>query len=368
MSRFWKMRCPEFAQRRGFTILELVVVIGIVGLLLGLILPAVVQARSAARRAACQNNFKQIGLGLTALAESNGRYPASGTWDQVTPDGYFSWVVPLLPWIDQETIAKQWKFDLPYNSPQNRALSGRHLPVLACPEDITVKPGQGNLSYVVNGGFGWVEPNDCLVTLHPFDTPGMWGQPFDLNGNGVVCPSDPASDGAISDRTLFHRSGMFFGETWPAGIGTIRHQRPSQVLDGLSQTLLAAENVRAGCDPAFPDSGWACPETWRTSFFLSAYICNGLSCSTGNVDYARANQRGAAPFKAEAINAGLSHPEGQSPWPSSYHHGGVQVLFGDGRVVFMSERVNGLVYASLVTPQGGLLPGPLAQPASVSLD
>lgn len=365
-----KGRAGSAARRRGgFTILELLVVVAVSATLMALILPAVVQARAAARRAACQNHFKQIGLGLVALTESNGRFPASGTFSPVNPDGFFSWVVPLLPWIDQDPIAKQWKYDEPFSDPHNWALASQHISVLACPDDITTVPGRGNLSYVVNGGFGWTEPVDCLVTLHPFDSPAVWAQPLDLNGNGVVCPSDPASDGAISDRTLLHRSGMFFVENWPIGSGTVRNQRPEHVLDGLSQTILAAENVRAGWDPVFPNStSWACPEAWRSSFFLSAYVCNGLSCSVGNVDYARANQQSVLPYKMEAINAGLSHPEGQSPWPSSYHRGGVQVLFGDGRVVFMSENVNGLVYASLVTPQGSLLPGPLVQPSSVSLE
>jgi prepilin-type processing-associated H-X9-DG protein len=133
------------------------------------------------------------------------------------------------------------------------------------------------------------------------------------------------------------------------------------VVDGLSNTLMLSENVRAGYDPyAISGSGWASPFPRRNSFFVSGYVCENLSCSDGNVDYSRANSAGD-PYRWEAINSSHDQPEGEAPWPSSYHPGGVNVMFADGHSLFLSENVEGSVYASLVSPQGMLLDGPLQQ-------
>lgn len=84
--------------------------------------------------------------------------------------------------------------------------------------------------------------------------------------------------------------------------------------------------------------------------------------SSGNVDWRRANDHSNATYNQEAINGRTSASEGSSPWPSSGHPGGVNVVYCDGHLKFLSDRVDGAVYASLVTPQGHTIRGPLAQP------
>jgi prepilin-type processing-associated H-X9-DG protein len=81
------------------------------------------------------------------------------------------------------------------------------------------------------------------------------------------------------------------------------------------------------------------------------------TCSVGNVDYTRANQG------ATTINAGLNLPEGSVFWPNSFHPGGVHFVFGDGHAKFISQSLDGLVYARLLSPQGTRVRGPLAQGA-----
>jgi prepilin-type processing-associated H-X9-DG protein len=141
--------------------------------------------------------------------------------------------------------------------------------------------------------------------------------------------------------------GLFFVESG-GKTGTTRHHSPDSVYDGLSQTFLLAENVRAGYDPSTPYSGWASPDPNYTSVYFSSDVCKSLKCSAGNVDWSIANSG------SQQINASLTESEG-SPWPSSFHPGGANFVFADGHLRFISQDVDGAVYAALFSPQGGKL-------------
>lgn len=129
----------------------------------------------------------------------------------------------------------------------------------------------------------------------------------------------------MSDRDLFYHMGLFFIENWPMDSGNHRHHSPNSVSDGLSQTLMLSENVRAGYD-AGHDTTWAAPGPLWSSFVLSGYICDNAICSTGHVHYANANSRSGGPWSHEAINSGLSAAEGTAPWPNSFHPAGCTTL------------------------------------------
>ncbi len=90
-------------RRDGFTLVELLVVMAIIGVLVALLLPAVQAAREAARRAQCQNNLKNIGLGMLNFHDTNGRFPAGydfETWR--TPA--WGWGFHILPYLEQEPL------------------------------------------------------------------------------------------------------------------------------------------------------------------------------------------------------------------------------------------------------------------------
>ena len=89
-------------KRRGFTIVELLVVITIIGILTSLLLPAVQAAREAARRVRCSNNLKQLGIGFHSFAAANGGFPPRR---YSRPDeGYTGWGTFLLPFIEQQNL------------------------------------------------------------------------------------------------------------------------------------------------------------------------------------------------------------------------------------------------------------------------
>jgi prepilin-type N-terminal cleavage/methylation domain-containing protein len=89
---------------RGFTLVELLVVIAIIGVLIGLLLPAVQAARESARRSACQNNLKQLGLGMVTYYSSMSSFPSG--WKMTGSSGLgstnWAWGAFVLPYIEQQ--------------------------------------------------------------------------------------------------------------------------------------------------------------------------------------------------------------------------------------------------------------------------
>ena len=345
----------------GFTVVELLVVITIISMLMALLLPAVMSSRNSARKLQCMNNLRNVAVAMLSDTEAKSSFPSGGCFG-IDGTCYFSWVVPLLPYLERRDIAEQWDYEKAWDDPENMKLGSLHLPILACPNDVTALPGQGSLSYVVNSGIGWTTDRrgkDCPMAFHRTLPMGMM-EPLDLNGNGVTCPTDPSDDGTSSDRAVMFQMGLIFAENWPYKCGVVRHHTPDTVLDGLSNTVMLSENVRAGYDPYFR-SNWSTPFPRFNSFIMSGYVCQNSDCSAGNVDYRYANDRSDAAHRCEAINGNYDEPEGQAPFASSYHLGGVHVAFCDGHLQFMSEDIEGTVYAAMLSPQGTLINGPMAQ-------
>ncbi len=338
-------------QRSGYTIIELLMVVGVISILIALVLPAVQSARNSARQVQCLNNMRNVGLGLIQATDAADRFPACGYYGDGTPGtvgSFRSWVVEILPYIDQGTLYNQWNFEKHYLDPLNAPLGETHLPVLTCADDISVVPGQGNLSYVVNSGVGF---SALIAGIH--DCPiGPASGKLDLNGNGITCNSSTEGDGTPSDREMFFQMGLFFNETWKGEVRARRHHTMAGLTDGASNTMMISENIRTGYDPTRSQSNWASPNPYLTSFYIG-YPCLNGTCSEGNVDYNLANSG------SSAINAGIDQPEGSSPFPKSLHYGGVNVGYCDGHFQFLSEKIDGKVYAALASPQGGALEGTL---------
>jgi len=339
--------------RRGFTLLELLVVISIIAMLMSLILPAIQNARRAARRTQCLNNLRNCTVAMAGYVEAQRRYPAAGYWAGIPGSRYPShnWVVDLLPYLDRRDIADRWDLSVAYSDAPNSVLGDLQIPVLTCPEDDSLQ-GSGDLSYAVNGGIGYTT---FLHSVH--DVPvDAFGNAIDLNGNGTIAVADEALDGPVSDRQMLKSLGLFFMENYGAHKGVVRHYSTNFIRDGFSNTLLLVENVRTGRNGAEPQENWATPFAHKTAVFFTSDVCKANVCSNGNVDYGLAN---SGQWK---INAGLRNAEGQSPFGNSEHSGGVNVAFADGSVRLLSEDIDGPVYAALFSPSSSILNGtPLQQ-------
>jgi prepilin-type N-terminal cleavage/methylation domain-containing protein len=122
--------------RPGYTLIELLVVIAIIAILIGLLLPAVQAAREAARRMACTNNLKQLGLGMHNHHDTYGAFPPAfvNKGPYVTPFSFtHGWSPFVLPFIEQQPLYDRYRWDFPLYHPENQPVMTQHLGYFQCP-------------------------------------------------------------------------------------------------------------------------------------------------------------------------------------------------------------------------------------------
>jgi len=391
-------------RRRGFTLIELLVVISIIGVLIGLLLPAVQAARRAARRIQCASNLRQVGLGLIGFASAKNVFPSAGVFKEIAPlpatatadqsniylncfstsssttafnpnVALYNWVVEILPYIDSQELYNGFNRTGGYlnnavgagSVVSNRSITNTPIGILRCPDDLNANQGDGNLSYVVNLGFSRFAGYPLLGWT------GGDGNTVASQDNSTGMGTFPAWDTGAAQKT----SVMFLNSDTGSTAWDLKTAITS-IYDGASNTILASESVQGGASIGSPyvnknQTNWACPHPNFCGFMASDNVV-GMStkswvpqqASTGggtNVDdsdtkWQAANQAGTN----ENINFGLNFPtKGSFPFPCSFHNGGINVLFCDGAVRFINDKIDGVAYSKLITPSGGRLPSSFRQ-------
>lgn len=323
------MRFRRSRKRHGFTLIELLVVIAIIAVLIALLLPAVQQAREAARRTQCKNNIKQVGLALHNYHDTFSVFPyatANSSTNAVAtaPTGpailnHTGWLM-LLPYIDQAPLYNQFNFSwatgiravgagefvVGGTSPTtntNLNLSKNVIPMLICPTD------NGPQTYASASSFYGCGVADSARTSYGFSV---------NSGNGGTLWKSVSS----TTRALF---------------GLNSNSRIRDITDGTTNTVAVVETTLDVDDGE--TQSWACSSHVGQGINLAAArgINNFLCCSW------------RSPPNAQ-FQIGRNGEWGE---PGSQHPGGIHVLLADGSTRFLSENIDTTIRTNLARISDG---------------
>ncbi|MEX0792002.1 MAG: DUF1559 domain-containing protein [Pirellulaceae bacterium] len=302
---------PSTRARAGFTLVELLVVIAIIGVLVALLLPAVQQAREAARRMQCSNNLKQLGLAFHNYHDTVGKLPPM--YIQLVPstdnEGHWAWSAFLLPYLEQGNTYDAMQ-------PNTRRPSA----------SIGVNP-----QVFQSGNDAFRCPSDTGPVFHDAALEAGYAIQADGGGNTGVALSNYVVSVNIANVRQRKSTDGRTGTT--GNIGPFYRDSSTgfhEIIDGLSHTLLAGERAwqrggvrnSAGTLYVVRDANGNGPSATD----VGASWNQGVVSIAGSVRY--------------PINVVLTAPSGERSMAFSSHHpGGAQFVLGDGAVRFISETV-----------------------------
>jgi len=306
--------------RGGFTLVELLVVIAIIGTLVGLLLPAVQQAREAARRSACTNNTKQLGLACLNYESTRKRLPAANDRATQSTSGY-SWIVHILPFVEEVNLynsisSATTRFSLNYSSTNaGTANVNTALPQLVCPSSTLTNP---NTSITTEGqaitNYKACAAASLISATEPAST--------DTTGGGILTKH-------IWTNTPSPSANVSYG-----GIDL------RQVGDGLSKTVMIGEVCEGGGYGSWANGqyAWITPSTQTSGVTYGSNTISGLTKSIG-----RNTTGGSFAFYGGTVQ-GLG----------SYHTGNLVLhAYGDGHTSAISADVDQTVLGSVYTRNNG---------------
>lgn len=352
-------------KRQAFTLVELLVVIAIIGVLIALLVPAVQQAREAARRMSCTNNLKQLGLAMHNYESTHTVLPRFGQ-----RDADFSVQARLLPYIEQGNLYNlldfsqiaftgSWSEKIP--NPQFIAAFSTEIDVYLCPSDpapesTTVTTSGGPVTY---GGLNYmVSMGSAKGTNYDFrwTTDGPFYEP---SGCRFANLTDGLSNTALMNETV---RSVGADETLAAGqLARLPYQKTLNGSSGVGTSMGSKRGMSGSGSPwsSYTDGNGMIANADVASFW------NQFTSWRGGESPALRG-RGTSWAFSGAINSatnGYLSPNSRTPdvvthftgyfAARSFHPGGAEVLFGDGSVRFLSDTIDLTTNRSLYSGSGG---------------
>ena len=307
----------KIIRRSGFTLIELLVVIAIIAILIALLLPAVQQAREAARRTQCKNKMKQIALALhnyhdsvgvmpfSTICRINGGHPGSST------NARQSWFHMILPYVEQDNLFEAMQIKI----------------------EAEQFPGSWNpeASVIVDTFMCPTDPLNPKTTQQGF------------HGNYIPChgASDAGSGNGVPPQNL---RGMFY---------PLSKTKLTDVKDGTSNTIMLGEiRLQEDSVPASGTGNVVCGGThdlrgrYHNTYHGNSTFTTMRSPNTPVGDATQyCNGTEDVPCRECRTNNGEIHAR-------SWHAGGIQAAMGDGSVRFFSDNINQATFQALGTMRG----------------
>ena len=338
------MSTHRTVSRRGFTLIELLVVIAIIAVLVALLLPAVQQAREAARRTQCNNNMKQLGLALHNYHDVHRVFPIGSSYMYS-----WSWMVGILPFVDQANLFNKVIYD---------SSNGLYL-------SATTTANKTNLDRAVVPGY--LCPSSSLAPLCLGQTwytgPQWWATATYIGVSGAPTAADPA--GAVMTGRCI--TGPY-GQSCANGVLLPNTSIAiGKITDGASQTIMVGEQSDYLTDTSTsPATREDARSSARWGFYMgagtSSYPGSGaalggsVTWTTGNDVYQITSVRYAIGNKTKTADAGGNMYYGANSTIQSVHTGGAFVLRCDGGTKFLSNSLDfGVLQAISVRDDGGVV-------------